>query len=134
MRPRNHPVPHAGSTRLPCSTTQTRSCNGACSFGCQTSAETKRCGPCQGPATAEQVVGIRAAAARAWRVLQARVVRLERQGRLGAQSVDEAAAAFHALCEGMAALEIRGVLTAESAERQWRTALTDLVERFNISN
>ena len=89
---------------------------------------------CQGPATAEQVVGIRAAAARAWRVLQARVVRLERQGRLGAQSVDEAAAAFHALCEGMAALEIRGVLTAESAERQWRTALTDLVERLNISN
>lgn len=83
--------------------------------------------------TAEQVVEIRTAAARAWKVLAARVVQLEHQGGLGTRSVHEAATAFHALCEGLAALEIRGELPADTAERHWRNALTDLVEGFNIS-
>lgn len=84
--------------------------------------------------TAEQVVEIRAAAARAWEVLAARVVRLGRQGRLGTRSVNEAATAFHALCEGLAALEIRGDLPRDTAECHWRNALTDLVEGFNTSH
>ena len=58
-------------------------------------------------ATDEQLVEIRAAAARAWTVLQARVTRIQHQGRLGTRSVEEAATAFHALCEGLAALEPR---------------------------
>jgi len=37
-------VPRVGSTGLPCSTTQTRLCNGVCWFGFPTSAETNRCG------------------------------------------------------------------------------------------
>lgn len=84
--------------------------------------------------TAEQVIEIQTAAARAWKVLVARVGQLEQQGRLGTRSVQEAATAFHALCEGLAALEIRGALPADTAERHWRNALTDLVEGFNISN
>lgn len=78
--------------------------------------------------TAEQADQIRAAAARAWTVLQARVRRLREQDRLGTWSVDEAATAFHALCEGLAALEIRGALPATTADAQWHHALTALVQ------
>jgi AcrR family transcriptional regulator len=83
--------------------------------------------------TAEQVLEIRTAAARAWTVLQARVARLQQQGRLGTRSVDEAATAFHALCEGLAALEIRCAFPAEAAGDLWRDALTALVEGFNTT-
>jgi len=41
--------------------------------------------------TAEQVIEIQTAAARAWKVLVARVGQLEQQGRLGTRSVQEAA-------------------------------------------
>ena len=84
-------------------------------------------------ATDEELVEIRAAAARAWTVLQARVTRIQQQGRLGTRSVDEAATAFHALCEGLAALEIRCAFPARAAEHLWRDSLTALVEGFNIS-
>lgn len=83
--------------------------------------------------TAEQAVEIRAAAARAWEVLVARVVRVEQQGRLGTRTITEAATAFHALCEGLAALEVRGALPRDTAESHWRNALTDLVGGFNAS-
>ena len=85
----------------------------------------------QSHTTGEQLVEIRIAAARAWTVLQARVNRLEQQGRLRRQSVDEAATAFHALCEGLAALEIRRAFPTDAAEHLWRTALTALVLGFN---
>jgi len=81
--------------------------------------------------TDEQVTVIQAAAARAWTVLQTRVTRLQQQGRLGTRTVDEAATAFHALCEGLAALEIRRVIPAAAAEHLWRSALTALVDGFN---
>lgn len=84
-------------------------------------------------ATDEELVEIRAAAARAWTVLLARVTRLQKQGRLGTRSVDEAATDFHALCEGLAALEIRGAFRARAAEHLWRDSLTALVEGFSIS-
>jgi AcrR family transcriptional regulator len=83
--------------------------------------------------TAEQLLEIHKAAARTWTVLQARVARLQQQGRLGTRSVDEAATAFHALCEGLAALEIRCAFPAEAAEHLWRDALTALVEGFNTT-
>jgi AcrR family transcriptional regulator len=85
-------------------------------------------------ATDEELVEIRAAAARAWTVLQTRVTRIQQQGRLGTRSVDEAATAFHALCEGLAALEIRCAFPAEAiAEHLWRSALTALVRGFNTT-
>ncbi len=83
--------------------------------------------------TAEQVIEIHTAAARAWTVLLARVTRLQQQGRLGTWSVDEAATAFHALCEGLAALETRCAFPAEAAEYLWRNALTALVEGFDTT-
>ena len=84
-------------------------------------------------ATDEQLVEIRGAAERAWTVLTARVTRLQQQGRLGTRSVNEAATAFHALCEGLAALEVRRAFPAKAAEHLWRDSLTALVEGFSIS-
>jgi len=84
-------------------------------------------------ATDTQLVEIQGAAARAWPALRARVARLQQHGRLGARSVDDAATAFHALCEGMAALEIRCAFPAAAAEHLWRDSLTALVDGFNTN-
>ena len=84
--------------------------------------------------TGEQATQIRAAAARAWTVLQRRVTRLQEQQRLGTWGVDDAATAFHALCEGLAALEIRGLLPAGTAHTQWQQALTALVRGFDLTD
>jgi len=61
------------------------------------------------------------------------VTRLQQHGRLGTRSVDDAATAFHALCEGLAALEIRCAFPAEAAEHLWRDSLTALVDGFNTN-
>lgn len=82
-------------------------------------------------ATPEQLIEIRTAAARAWMVLQTRVRRLEQQRGLGTRSVEEAATAFHALCEGLAALELRTVIPTTGAEEIWRSALSALVAGFS---
>jgi AcrR family transcriptional regulator len=82
--------------------------------------------------TLRQQAEIRGSSVRAWTVLQARVSRLEQRGLLGTRSVDEAATAFHALCEGLTALEVRGVLSETSAERLWGDALTALVAGFGV--
>lgn len=92
-----------------------------------------RLGVQQTETTSGQLIEIREAGARAWTVLQARVLRLQQQGRLGARSVDGAATAFHALCEGLAALEIRRDFPADVAEQVWRDALTALVDGFDVS-
>jgi AcrR family transcriptional regulator len=73
----------------------------------------------------------RPAAADAMRELRARVARLEASGTLGARSVDTAACEFHALCEGLAAVELRDALSADP-ERVWRDALHALVNGFAI--
>jgi hypothetical protein len=53
---------------------------------------------------------------------------------LGGRSTHDAASQFHALCEGLAALELRGMFTAEPhAERQWREALSALVNGFVLA-
>jgi AcrR family transcriptional regulator len=69
----------------------------------------------------------RGAAEHALDGLQDRVARLADAGRLGTRSLGEAVCAFHALCEGLAALELRGVLPHDAAERLWRDALAALV-------
>jgi len=81
----------------------------------------------------EQRAQIRGAAERAFTVLQALVARVHSQGPPGRSRIDQSATAFHALCEGLAALEIRGVLPAPTAEQAWRTALTALVNGLTAS-
>jgi AcrR family transcriptional regulator len=59
--------------------------------------------------------------------LHQRVARLCPTGRLADHAVSEATIEFHALCEGLAALELRGLLPTGNEERLWRHALTALV-------
>jgi AcrR family transcriptional regulator len=66
----------------------------------------------------------------AWDGLTDRIEPLERAGLLGGRSVHEAALEFHALCEGLAAVESRGMLPKGEAERLWREALGALVRGF----
>jgi AcrR family transcriptional regulator len=59
--------------------------------------------------------------------LHQRIARLGLAGR----ALPEATIGFHALCEGLAALELRAVLPAGEEERIWRHALTALVSGLN---
>lgn len=59
--------------------------------------------------------------------LRGRIARLADAGQLGSRGVVDATCEFHALCEGLTALELRGVLPKDSAERIWRDALRALV-------
>jgi AcrR family transcriptional regulator len=70
------------------------------------------------------------AAREALAVLHRRVGRLEAAGRLGDRTVQDAAAEFHSLCEGLAAMELRGMLRQGQEERLWRDALGALVRGF----
>jgi AcrR family transcriptional regulator len=63
--------------------------------------------------------------------LHQRVARLGPTGRLADQAASEATIEFHALCEGLAALELRGLLPTGNEERLWRHALTALVSGLN---
>jgi AcrR family transcriptional regulator len=75
------------------------------------------------------------ARARSWARLEAKVRRLEDAGLLGTVSVNEAAVAFNAMCEGLANAELRGgtlrQLPAGQGERAWRDAFETLVRGFN---
>jgi AcrR family transcriptional regulator len=62
--------------------------------------------------------------------LHRRLARLEAAGRLGERSVRDAAVEFHSLCEGLAAMELRGMFRAGEEERIWRDALGALVRGF----
>jgi AcrR family transcriptional regulator len=70
------------------------------------------------------------AADAAFAVLAQRVARLGDAGLLGENSVVEATLQFHALCEGLATLELRGARIAFDAERIWRAAITSLIAGF----
>lgn len=65
--------------------------------------------------------------------LRALVARLQDEQLLGDRTVAEAAVEFHALCEGLAAVELRGFTSASDAERIWRQGLTALVQGFSVS-
>jgi AcrR family transcriptional regulator len=58
--------------------------------------------------------------------LHARISRLGDVG-LGGRSPADAACEFHALCEGLAALELRRVVPAERGDELWADALRSLV-------
>jgi len=73
---------------------------------------------------------VRSAAVSALSELKQLVRRLADAGLLGGRSVDDATVEFHALCEGLAAVELRGVLVPADAERIWREGLSALVTGF----
>lgn len=74
--------------------------------------------------------GFREPAREALAGLRARVERLDDAGLLGGFTVTEAVAAFHALCEGLAAMELRSLLPDGHEARFWRDALSSLVRGF----
>ncbi|HEX3393353.1 MAG TPA: helix-turn-helix domain-containing protein [Acidimicrobiales bacterium] len=73
---------------------------------------------------------MRPTAADAFGGLTARVARLDEAGLLGHRAVAQAAIEFHALCEGLAAVELRGMLAPGREIRVWRDALGALVAGF----
>ena len=76
--------------------------------------------------------GFRDAALQALAGLRDRVARLDAAGALGGRAVPDATREFHALCEGLAAMELRSLLPDGEEERIWRNALTTLVRGFAI--
>jgi AcrR family transcriptional regulator len=70
---------------------------------------------------------IRPARIEALRGLQARVERAAQAGLLDGRPARDVVLQFHALCEGLAALELRGIIPPRDAKRIWREALTALV-------
>ncbi|WP_353642476.1 TetR/AcrR family transcriptional regulator [Mesorhizobium sp. WSM2239] len=72
----------------------------------------------------------RSAARSALRRLHLRFERLHEHDALGRGSIDEEACQFHALCEGLAALEMRGLLPPGHEERMWREALSALIDGY----
>lgn len=76
--------------------------------------------------------GFNQAAAGAFGRLQAHLARVRADGGLGETTTDDAARAVHALTEGLATMELRGMIdTATDAERIWRAAVTALVHGFS---
>ena len=67
------------------------------------------------------------AAREAWQILENRFQRLKDAGGLPDRTVVAASRQFDALCEGLVTMERRGVLTPETAEGEWRDALSTLL-------
>ena len=76
--------------------------------------------------------GFRASAERALAELEALVGRLAAAGGICDRTVRDAARGFHSLCEGLAAMELRGALPVGDEVRIWRDALTALVQGFAL--
>lgn len=72
----------------------------------------------------------RSAARSALGRLHSRFERLHAHDGLGGRSIEEAACQFHALCEGLASLEMRGLLPRGHEERMWREALSALIHGY----
>jgi len=75
----------------------------------------------------------RSAADNALAVLYRRFEPLQSAGLLGARSAPEAVLMFHALCEGMTGVELRGIPMGPDPERMWRIAFRALVTGFKDS-
>jgi AcrR family transcriptional regulator len=73
-----------------------------------------------------------AAASRALVELERRIAPLAEADLLGGRSVDAAVFQFHALCEGLAAVELRGAYPPRVGEQMWREGLEALVAGFAI--
>jgi AcrR family transcriptional regulator len=65
-------------------------------------------------------------------LLKQRIARLADNGGLGGRSVDDATLQFHALCEGLATIELRGM--TDEGERMWREALEALIAGFAVTS
>jgi AcrR family transcriptional regulator len=83
---------------------------------------------------AETRRGFAAAANGALAVLHERIRPLEGAGRLGGRSIEDAAWEFHALCEGLAALEARCLVRDADADRMWESALAALVRGWGCED
>lgn len=81
----------------------------------------------QQPKTTESPL-TRQAADAALKHLQRLVSRLNEAGLLRDRTTDQATWQFHALCEGLAQLELRGGMPATRPEEAWHDALTTLVD------
>jgi AcrR family transcriptional regulator len=75
----------------------------------------------------------RAAANDALAVLSRRLARLQENDLLAGRTVRDATTQFHALCEGLAALELREALPPKDADRIWRDALTALIAGLAVT-
>ncbi|HLZ69489.1 MAG TPA: TetR/AcrR family transcriptional regulator [Dehalococcoidia bacterium] len=84
-------------------------------------------------APSELTEGFRDAAEHALDGLRSRVSRLAAAGQLGLRTLPDALYEFHALCEGLAALELRCAFPQDYAERIWRDALAALVAGWGAS-
>jgi AcrR family transcriptional regulator len=73
---------------------------------------------------------VQPAAFEAFQVLEARIARLADAGLLGGRSVRGAAWQFHALCEGLAAVELRGGHPGADARQTSEQALGALIAGF----
>ena len=72
----------------------------------------------------------RSAASSALAVLHERIEPLAAADLIGERSVGEAALQFHSLCEGLAAVELRGTPLTPTPERFWRDAFGALIAGF----
>lgn len=82
------------------------------------------------PEVPGEVIG---AATDALSLLVDRIRRLQAAGRLGSHTLSGATCAFHALCEGLAAAELRGGAPVADGEQFWREALGALVAGFAVA-
>jgi hypothetical protein len=87
----------------------------------------------RGPPARELWDRFRGAASKALSTLHARLERLAARDGIGGRSVAEAAWQFHALCEGLAAAELRDRDVGGDSERRWRAALDALVRGFAVA-
>jgi AcrR family transcriptional regulator len=67
------------------------------------------------------------AAERALGTLHDRISRVEQAHGLGARSVSDAICGFHSTCEGLAAVELRGIIRPSEGEHIWNDTLGALV-------
>jgi AcrR family transcriptional regulator len=74
------------------------------------------------------------AAYQALAVLHDRVGRLQEGGQLGGRPIEAAAWEFHALCEGLAAMETRGLTRGKDADHSWRDGLSALVYGWGVDD
>jgi AcrR family transcriptional regulator len=80
------------------------------------------------PSPMRTTPAVRSAARSALDALKRRIGRVHDAGLLDGYTIDEATLHFHAMCEGLAALELRGTFSSDTADRIWREGLTVLVD------
>jgi Tetracyclin repressor-like, C-terminal domain len=79
------------------------------------------------PSPLRTTQSVRAAAKAALDVLTVRIARLDAGKALTGDRLEEAALQFHAVCEGLAGLELRGTFPPEAGERLWRDGVGAVV-------